>query len=125
EYGTVPSSFSGQRYAWAQNGQSGPQTQAEWDNWYMWSEVLRRAARDHPANRCWQRAAQSTFSSHQFYGFPPEVDPEEAKRRAEEAAPSNRQIFAIVFAVAWIIAAVQIERLTSLGLQQAENNSKS
>ncbi|WFD06622.1 hypothetical protein MVES1_001976 [Malassezia vespertilionis] len=124
EYGVVSPGLGGERFTWAQRGYNRPQSPEEWDNWHMWSEVLRRAAKDHPARNGWQHTAQRGYSSNQFYGFPPDMDPEEANRRAEQAVPGNRQFFAVIFVIVWVIAAVQIERLTSLGLQQAETNSR-
>lgn len=111
-----------QRYTWAARGQFRPRTQAEWDHWYMWSEVLRRThTRGH--GHAWQKAAQGRYSADGFYGFP-EMSREEAERRAKEAMPLNQRVYMAVFVVAWILAIFQIQRVNYIGMQEVEASAR-
>ncbi|WFD40507.1 uncharacterized protein MJAP1_003493 [Malassezia japonica] len=111
-----------QRYTWAARGQFRPRTQAEWDHWHMWSEVLRRThTRGH--GHAWQKAAQGRYSADGFYGFP-EMSREEAERRAKEAMPLNQRVYMAVFVVAWILAIFQIQRVNYIGMQEVEASAR-
>lgn len=98
-----------------------PQSQAEWEHWYMWAEVLRRAP--HGRRSTWQFAGANRHTSDYFYGHP-KMSKEEAERRAREAMPQNRRIFAALFAATWIFAMYQIQRVNSIGMQEVENSQK-
>ncbi|WFC99538.1 hypothetical protein MYAM1_002283 [Malassezia yamatoensis] len=100
---------------WAQRNR--PANPSEWEQWHMWSEVLRRAPRGHRAS--WQYAAGASFSSDQFYGHP-SMSKEEAAKRQKENLSMNRQLFGVIFMVAWIIGILQIQRLNSIGMEQVE-----
>ncbi|WFD27217.1 hypothetical protein MNAN1_002213 [Malassezia nana] len=94
------------RAQWSTPGQYRPRTQQEWEQWYLWSEMLRRhASRGH--SHAWQRMARDHGTSYQFYGYT-RVTPEDAKRQ-QESAPVNHQIFFILFFVGSVIAAIQID----------------
>ncbi|WFD44079.1 hypothetical protein MPSI1_002744 [Malassezia psittaci] len=94
-----------------------PANPSEWEQWHMWSEVLRRAPRGHRAS--WQYAAGASFSSDHFYGHP-SMSKEEAAKRQKENLSVNRQLFGVIFMVAWIIGILQIQRLNSIGMEQVE-----
>lgn len=111
-----------QRYTWAARGQFRPRTQAEWDHWHMWSEVLRRThTRGH--GHAWQKAAQGRYSADGFYGFP-EMSREEAERRAKEAMPVNQRVYMVVFVAAWVLAIFQIQRVNAIGMQEVEASAR-
>lgn len=94
------------RTQWSSPSQFRPSTQAEWEQWYMWSEMLRRRGRsDH--THMWQRMARNHSTSYQFYGYA-KVTPEDEKRQ-REAAPINHRIFFILFFLGSIIATIQID----------------
>lgn len=97
------------RQQWGPRRTYRPRSQDEWQAWDMWSDVLRQAAargnsyqwRDHTGGR-WSSA---------YDGFPEQLSPEEAKRRAAEAMPSNRRYFALIFFLGWAAAAYQFHRI--------------
>ena len=89
------------RMHWSSPSQFRPTTQAEWEQWYMWSEMLRRRG---PS---WQHMAQNRSTSDHFYGHT-KVTPEDAKRQ-REAAPLNHRIFFVLFFLGSIIATIQID----------------
>lgn len=93
------------RMRWSSPSQFRPATQAEWEQWYMWSEMLRRGRSGH--SHTWQRMAQNEYTSDQFYGYA-KVTPEDAKRQ-REAAPLNHRIFFVLFFLGSIIATIQID----------------
>lgn len=107
------------RNPWAPRNR--PSTPAEWEHSYMWSEVLRRAPRGHRAS--WQYAAGGQQTSDRFYGHP-SMSEKEAEQRQKDAMPLNRQIFAAIFAVAWVVAIFQIQRLNSIGLEHTEASQR-
>lgn len=114
---TSPAGASGRsaRNPWAP--QNRPSTPAEWEHWYMWSEVLRRAPRGHRAS--WQYAAADEYTSNRFYGHP-NMSKEEAEQRQRENMPLNQQIFAAIFTVTWIVAIFQLQRLNNIGMEHVE-----
>lgn len=103
------------RNPWAPKNR--PSTPAEWEHWYMWSEVLRRAPKGHRAS--WQYAAAHEYTSNRFYGHP-NMSKEEAEQRQRENMPLNQQIFAAIFTVTWIVAIFQLQRLNNIGMEHVE-----
>lgn len=94
------------RAHWSSPGQYRPRTQQEWEQWNLWSEMLRRQAHnDH--SHAWQRMARDHATSHHFYGYT-RVTPEDAKRQ-QESAPINHRIFFLLFFLGSVIATIQID----------------